>query len=104
MITETSNTTGKCVKIQHCPKLFDIRIAEFAGSIISITTGNPDKEKELRKELTDARKKCPNEDTDEGNLSRGIENCSANYKVAKKSCQIGQYVYSSKTATLNHFV
>ena len=72
MITEG----GKCVNIQHCPKLFDIRITEFAGSIISITTGNPDKEKRLRKELTEARNKCPNEDTDEGNLSRGIDNCS----------------------------
>ena len=73
MITEASKTTEKCVNIQHCPKLFDIRIAEFAGSIISITTGNPDKEKELRTNLEDARIKCLNDDTDQGNLSRGIE-------------------------------
>ena len=81
MITEASNTSGKCVNIQHCPKLFDIRIAEFAGSIISITTGNPEKEKELRTKLEDARKKCPNKDTDQGNLSRSIDNCSAVQKV-----------------------
>jgi hypothetical protein len=40
LITEASNTTGKCVKIQHCPKLFDPnRIADFVGSIISTNTG-----------------------------------------------------------------
>ena len=71
MITEASKTTEKCVNIQHCPKLFDIRIAEFAGSIISITTGNPDKAKELKKELEDARKKC---DTDQGNFKTFTEN------------------------------
>ena len=85
MITEARNTTGKCVNIQHCPKLFDIRITEFAGSIISITSGNPDKAKELRTKLTDARKKCSSEDTDQGNLSRSIDNCSAVEKALDNS-------------------
>ena len=43
----------------------------FAGSIISITAGNPDREKELRKELNEARIKCLNEDTDEGKSIKG---------------------------------
>jgi hypothetical protein len=39
----------------------------------------------LREELTDAWKQCPDENTDQGNVSRGIENCSVVQKALDNS-------------------
>ena len=62
--TESCNTTQKCLAIQFCPKLYDEMVAlEEAGSIITVTAGDPDKEKKLRDKLND--QKCQNHEKDD---------------------------------------
>ena len=62
--TESCNTTQKCVAIQYCPKLYDEKVAlETAGSITTVTAGDPEKEKKMKAELND--QKCPNHEKED---------------------------------------
>ena len=62
--TESCNTTQKCLAIKYCPKLYDEKVAlEKAASIITVTAGDPDKEKNLKAKLNG--KKCQNDEEED---------------------------------------
>ena len=62
--TESCNTTQKCIAIKYCPKLYDEMVAlEKAASIITVTAGDPDKEKNLKAKLNS--KKCQNDEEED---------------------------------------
>ena len=59
--TDSCNTTQKCLAIKYCPKLYDEKVAlQKAGSIITVTAGDPDKEEELKYKLKSQR--CQEDD------------------------------------------
>ena len=62
--TESCNTTQKCLAIQYCPKLYDEKVAlEKAGSIITVTAGDPEKEKKMKDKLKG--QKCQNHEEED---------------------------------------
>ena len=62
--TDSCNRTQKCLAIQYCPKLYDEMVAlEKAGSIITVTAGDPEKEEKLIKKLNG--QKCKNHEEED---------------------------------------